>query len=124
MHINSITNTNPSLTNATTGTAANSAPIVRQYQQNNSLTSTQSRIRTSMQRSRGNQQLDPRSPQVILIPTSAQPTDILAARFSAWRNIIRSILAYLTETASIQDEIVRQQLRLSHACLLYTSRCV
>lgn len=115
VHINSITNTNPSLTNATTGTAANSAPIVRQYQQNNSLTSTQSRIRTSMQRSRGNQQLDPRSPQVILIPTSAQPTDILAARFSAWRNIIRSILAYLTETASIQDEIVRQQLRLSHA---------
>ena len=28
VHINSITNTNPSLTNATTGTAANSAPIV------------------------------------------------------------------------------------------------
>ncbi|KAG0671747.1 Phosphoinositide PI4,5P(2) binding protein [Maudiozyma exigua] len=75
----------------------------------NSLTNTsiKSKARNSIQ--------DPRSPLVVLIPTSAQPTDILAARFAAWRNIIRSILTYLTETASIQDEIVRQQLRLSHA---------
>ncbi|CAI7441094.1 CPS_collapsed_G0048610.mRNA.1.CDS.1 [Saccharomyces cerevisiae] len=54
-------------------------------------------------------------PLAILIPTSAQPTDVLSARFSAWRNVIRAILVYLSETASIQDEIVRQQLRLSHA---------
>lgn len=60
-------------------------------------------------------QNDPRSPLVTLIPTSAQPTDVLSARFSAWRNVIRSLLVYLSETASIQDEIVRQQLRLSHA---------
>lgn len=75
----------------------------------NSLTNTsiKSKARNSIQ--------DPRSPLVVLIPTSAQPTEILAARFAAWRNIIRSILTYLTETASIQDEIVRQQLRLSHA---------
>lgn len=75
----------------------------------NSLTNTsiKSKTRNAIQ--------DPRSPLVVLIPTSAQPTDILAARFAAWRNIIRSILTYLTETASIQDEIVRQQLRLSHA---------
>lgn len=60
-------------------------------------------------------QSDPRSPLVILIPTSAQPTEILAARFSAWRSVIRAIVVYLSETASIQDEIIRQQLRLSHA---------
>lgn len=60
-------------------------------------------------------QTDPRSPLVILIPTSAQPTEILAARFSAWRSVIRAIVVYLSETASIQDEIIRQQLRLSHA---------
>ena len=71
--------------------------------------------RTRSRSAQQQQQQDPRSPLVALIPTSAQPTDILAARFAAWRNIIRSILTYLTETASIQDEIVRQQLRLSHA---------
>ena len=37
-------------------------------------------------------QTDPRSPLVILIPTSAQPTEILAARFSAWRSVIRAIV--------------------------------
>lgn len=88
-----------------------------QPQGKNSLTNTsiKSKARPSVQRARTNQTQDPRSPLVIIIPTSAQPTDLLAARFSAWRNIIRSILTYLTETASIQDEIVRQQLRLSHA---------
>ena len=78
-----------------------------------------SRARSSLQRQRltqqQQQQQDPRSPLVILVPTAAQPTDILAARFSAWRNVIKSVIVYLTEIASIQDEIVRQQLRLSHA---------
>lgn len=85
----------------------------------NSLTSTSnvSRPRTSMNRQgmNANAQQDPRSPLVILMPTSAQPTEVLASRFAAWRSIIRSIITYLTETASIQDEIVRQQLRLTHA---------
>ncbi|CAR27610.1 hypothetical protein ZYGR_0N00920 [Zygosaccharomyces rouxii] len=58
---------------------------------------------------------DPRNPLVVLMPASAQPTEVLASRFSAWRSVIRSIITYLTETASIQDEIVRQQLRLTHA---------
>ncbi|AQZ15759.1 SLM1 (YIL105C) and SLM2 (YNL047C) [Zygosaccharomyces parabailii] len=58
---------------------------------------------------------DPSNPLVVLMPASAQPTEVLANRFSAWRNVIKSIIAYLTETASIQDEIVRQQLRLTHA---------
>ncbi|SCV05418.1 LANO_0H07052g1_1 [Lachancea nothofagi CBS 11611] len=60
-------------------------------------------------------QQDPRSPLVTLLPTSANPTEVLAQRFAAWRLVIRSILVYMTETVSIQDEIVRQQLRLSHA---------
>ncbi|EDO18292.1 hypothetical protein Kpol_1039p42 [Vanderwaltozyma polyspora DSM 70294] len=64
---------------------------------------------------RSNQQQDPRSPLVILIPTSSQPTDILAQRFGAWRNVIKSLITYLSEIASIQDEIVRQQLRLTHS---------
>lgn len=58
---------------------------------------------------------DTRNPLVVLMPASAQPTEVLANRFSAWRNVIKSIITYLTETASIQDEIVRQQLRLTHA---------
>ncbi|CAI4050174.1 phosphatidylinositol 4,5-bisphosphate-binding protein SKDI_14G2750 [Saccharomyces kudriavzevii IFO 1802] len=69
----------------------------------------------SHQKQYNSNQNDPRSPLVILIPASAQPTDVLSARFSAWRQVIRAILIYLSETASIQDEIVRQQLRLSHA---------
>ncbi|SCV00966.1 LAME_0G13146g1_1 [Lachancea meyersii CBS 8951] len=60
-------------------------------------------------------QQDPRSPLVVMLPTSANPTEVLAQRFAAWRSVIRSILVYLTETVSIQDEAVRQQLRLSHA---------
>ncbi|GCE97450.1 phosphoinositide PI4,5P(2) binding protein [Zygosaccharomyces mellis] len=63
-------------------------------------------------RSRGS---DPRNPLVVLMPASAQPTEVLSNRFSAWRSVIRSVITYLTETASIQDEIVRQQLRLTHA---------
>ncbi|CAL9730009.1 phosphatidylinositol 4,5-bisphosphate-binding protein Slm1p [Monosporozyma unispora] len=81
----------------------------------NSLTSTHITTRNSLQRQRATQQQDPRSPLVVLIPTNAQPTDILAARFSAWRNVIKSLLVYLTEIASIQDEVVRQQLRLAHS---------
>ncbi|QLL31463.1 hypothetical protein HG536_0B03260 [Torulaspora globosa] len=83
----------------------------------NSLTnaSSVSRARTSMNRNNANAQQDPRSPLVILMPTNAQPTEVLANRFAAWRTVIRAIITYLTETASIQDEIVRQQLRLTHA---------
>ncbi|QLQ78977.1 hypothetical protein HG537_0B03240 [Torulaspora globosa] len=83
----------------------------------NSLTnaSNVSRARTSMNRNNANTQQDPRSPLVILMPTNAQPTEVLANRFAAWRTVIRAIITYLTETASIQDEIVRQQLRLTHA---------
>lgn len=87
-------------------------------QQTNSLTSAQtqaSRNRQSLQMHRSNNQLDPRSPLVVLMPTNANPTEVLAQRFAAWRSIIRSLLVYLQETVSIQDELVRQHLRLQHA---------
>ncbi|AET38796.1 SLM1 family PH domain-containing protein Ecym_3305 [Eremothecium cymbalariae DBVPG len=73
------------------------------------------RARTSLQRQRTTQGSDPRSPLVTLMPINANPTEVLAARFASWRSVIKAILVYLTETASIQDEIVRQHLRLSHA---------
>ncbi|CCE62803.1 hypothetical protein TPHA_0D01630 [Tetrapisispora phaffii CBS 4417] len=65
--------------------------------------------------SRQNMQQDPRSPLVVLIPTNSHPTEILATRFTAWRSVIKSLVTYLSEASSIQDEIVRQQLRLTHA---------
>lgn len=81
-----------------------------------STSGTTSRPRLSQQWTHAaTKQLDPRSPVVTLLPTTANPTEVLAQRFAAWRSVIRSILVYLTETVSIQDEIVRQQLRLSHA---------
>ncbi|CCF59756.1 hypothetical protein KAFR_0H03460 [Kazachstania africana CBS 2517] len=96
----------------------NNPPINRSNnvsnQQKNSLTSASLKSK-NLPRTSFQHQQDPRSPLLILIPTSAQPTDVLAQRFAAWRSVIRSILTYLTETASIQDEIVRQQLRLSHS---------
>lgn len=91
--------------------------LQQQQVQTSSLTSASAlnRPRTSMQSQRTNQQQDPRSPLVVLMPSTANPTEVLAQRFAAWRSVIRSILVYMTETVSIQDEIVRQQLRLSHA---------
>lgn len=59
--------------------------------------------------------MDPRSPFSVAVPTNANPTEILAARFSAWRSILSGLLQYLNEVVSIQDEIVRQQLRLRNA---------
>ncbi|KAH3670309.1 hypothetical protein WICMUC_004878 [Wickerhamomyces mucosus] len=56
-----------------------------------------------------------RNPLAVNLPLHSNPTDILAGRFSAWRSIITSLVQYLNEIVSIQDEIVRQQMRLSHA---------
>ncbi|SCW01976.1 LAFE_0E11408g1_1 [Lachancea fermentati] len=105
----------------TTTTTANNKALENLFQHQkshaSSLTSasTTNRPRLSQQFTRAGKQQDPRSPLVVLIPTSANPTEVLAQRFAAWRAVIRSILVYLTETVSIQDEIVRQQLRLAHA---------
>lgn len=51
----------------------------------------------------------------LVLPVNAQPTDVLANRFSTWRKVIRGINIYLREFASVQEEIVRQNVRLSHA---------
>lgn len=54
-------------------------------------------------------------PLSITIPTHANPTDILAARFNSWRIIISALSHYLKETSSVHEEITRQQIRLHHA---------
>lgn len=59
--------------------------------------------------------IDPRSPFSVSVPTNANPTEVLSARFSSWRSITTWLLQYLNEIVSIQDEVVRQQVRLSHA---------
>lgn len=43
------------------------------------------------------------------------PTEVLANRFQAWRSIIKDLLNYLKEYASVQEEIIRQQVRLQQA---------
>ncbi|CCH62185.1 hypothetical protein TBLA_0G02450 [Henningerozyma blattae CBS 6284] len=127
---NSITSNNNSNSNNNNNnnskTPTHSLTSNIQFQGKNSLTSAsiKSRARSSFQRQRSkqvalsmnkNKKYDPKNPLVIIIPYSAQPTEILASRFDAWRNVIKSLITYLTETSSIQDEIVRQQLRLTHA---------
>lgn len=72
-------------------------------------------IQKKLQSKRQNDLRNASDPLMILIPTNAQQTNIIADRFSAWRSIIKSIIIYLNEIASIQDEIVRQQIRLTHA---------
>lgn len=43
------------------------------------------------------------------------PTEIIAERFQAYRSIIKDLIAYLRQYASVQEEIVRQQVRLQQA---------
>lgn len=49
------------------------------------------------------------------IPASGHPTEVLAARFASWRKIIRALNVYFKEYASVQDEVVRHNVRLGHA---------
>ncbi|ODV94117.1 hypothetical protein PACTADRAFT_20297, partial [Pachysolen tannophilus NRRL Y-2460] len=58
---------------------------------------------------------DPRDPLSIQIPTTANPTEVLATRFSTWRSIIKALIVYLKEISAVHEEIVRQQIRLQHA---------
>ncbi|ONH69156.1 Regulator of the glycerol channel 1 [Cyberlindnera fabianii] len=50
-----------------------------------------------------------------MVPTSGNPTEVLAGRFVAWRTIVSSLIQYLNEVVSIEDEIVRQQTRLANS---------
>ncbi|KAK6466093.1 putative transcription factor [Scheffersomyces coipomensis] len=43
------------------------------------------------------------------------PTEAMANRFQAWRSIVKDLVNYLKEYASVQEEILRQQVRLQHA---------
>lgn len=43
------------------------------------------------------------------------PTEVLAHRFQAWRYIIKDLTSYMKEYASVQEEVVRQQMRLQQA---------
>ncbi|CDK26155.1 unnamed protein product [Kuraishia capsulata CBS 1993] len=95
----------------------------QQQQQTKSFTSQRSQeilnnlriASTSESNPKSKEHKDPRDPLSILIPVNADPTDVLAARFSSWRAIIRSLLVYFREIVSVHDEIVRQQIRLQHA---------
>ncbi|ESX02812.1 hypothetical protein KL918_002416 [Ogataea parapolymorpha] len=58
---------------------------------------------------------DPTDPLAVLVPTEANPTDILATRFGLWRTIIGCLVHYLKEIVSVHEEISRQQIRLHHA---------
>lgn len=49
------------------------------------------------------------------VPANGHPTEVLAARFASWRKIIRSLNIYFKEYASVQDEVVRHNVRLGHA---------
>ncbi|AOA60582.1 Phosphoinositide PI4,5P(2) binding protein [Komagataella phaffii CBS 7435] len=58
---------------------------------------------------------DPRDPLAVQIPTTANPTEILASRFNSWRNVIRALLVYLKDVVSVHEEVVRQQVRLQQS---------
>lgn len=63
---------------------------------------------------------DYRNPLSVNIPYEFKspqdyPTEAVAARFQAYRDILKSLIAYLDQYASVQEEIVRQQVRLQQA---------
>ena len=63
---------------------------------------------------------DHTNPLAVLLPYTFNsqndyPTEVLANRFQAWRSIIKDLVNYLKEYASVQEEIVRQQMRLQQA---------
>ncbi|OBA24225.1 hypothetical protein METBIDRAFT_30550 [Metschnikowia bicuspidata var. bicuspidata NRRL YB-4993] len=43
------------------------------------------------------------------------PTEVVAHRFQAYRDIVKDLISYLRQYASVQEEIVRQQVRLQQA---------
>lgn len=64
--------------------------------------------------------VDHKNPLLVSLPynfTNAAdyPTEVMANRIQAWRSIIKDLINYLKEYASVQEEIVRQQQRLQQA---------
>lgn len=63
---------------------------------------------------------DYRNPLSVNIPYEFKsqhdyPCEAVAARFQAYRDILKSLITYLDQYASVQEEIVRQQSRLQQA---------
>ena len=63
---------------------------------------------------------DHNNPLAVVLPYNftngnEYPTEVLAARFLAWRVVLKDIVTYLREYANVQEEIVRQQMRLQQA---------
>lgn len=63
---------------------------------------------------------DYHNPLSVIIPNSFPsqhdyPTEVIAQRFQAYRYIVKDLVTYLRQYASVQEEIVRQQVRLQLA---------
>lgn len=58
---------------------------------------------------------DPYSFLDMKLPVNGQPAEVLAFRFTSWRKVIRSLNVYFKEFASVQDEVYRQNVRLSQS---------
>lgn len=63
---------------------------------------------------------DHRNPLSVVIPHQFHnhtdyPTEVVAQRFQAYRDIVKDLIAYLRQYASVQEEILRQQARLQQA---------
>ncbi|EGW30437.1 uncharacterized protein SPAPADRAFT_73167 [Spathaspora passalidarum NRRL Y-27907] len=73
---------------------------------------------------------EPHNPLTVALPFNfgsdkEYPTEVMAGRFQAWRSIIKELVNYFREYANVQQEIVRQQLRLQQAsATLNTSAAV
>jgi hypothetical protein len=64
--------------------------------------------------------IDHNNPLLVSLPYNFNnatefPTEVMANRIQAWRSIIKDLVNYLKEYASVQEEIVRQQQRLQQA---------
>ncbi|KAF5094470.1 hypothetical protein D0Z00_003517 [Geotrichum galactomycetum] len=49
------------------------------------------------------------------LPTGGHPSELLSQRFDAWRKILRSLSVYLKDYAAAQNDISKQQTRLSNS---------
>lgn len=72
---------------------------------------------------------DPHNPLAVALPYTFNsegefPTEVMANRFQAWRSIIKDLVNYLKEYANVQEERVRQQIRLQQAVGISTSSSV
>ncbi|GMM29160.1 phosphatidylinositol 4,5-bisphosphate-binding protein [Martiniozyma asiatica (nom. inval.)] len=89
----------------------------KQNAQSKSMTSGVSEVSSNQHKRNASSAQTPNfaDPLSITIPTNSNPTEILASRFSTWRNIISALSHYLQEVVSVNEEQTRQQIRLHHA---------